>query len=270
MGARSVLFNIAFYANFLLQALLFSPVLLLPQRYCWPIVRFWAGSSLWLHRVICGVGEEVRGTEHLPQGAYLLACKHQSAWETLRLVLLVPRPAFILKRELMWIPLFGWYLAKVGMIPVERGRRSRALELIGLHAVRRLAEGRQVIIFPEGTRRAPMADPAYKYGATYLYKELGTRCVPVALNSGLYWPRRAWTHRRGKILLQVLPAIEPGLPPAVFSDRLAEMLEASSRQLVAEALGRHPNLADALAGGPMEPAESEGVSAAEKPARGGD
>jgi 1-acyl-sn-glycerol-3-phosphate acyltransferase len=268
MGARSVLFNIAFYVNFVVQALLFSPVLLLPQRFCWPIVHFWAGSSLWLHRVICGVGEEIRGTEQLPDGPFLLACKHQSAWETLRLVNLVPRPAFILKRELMWVPLFGWYLAKAGMIPVERGKRSRALEGIARHAARRLQEGRQIIIFPEGTRRPPLAEPDYKYGVTYLYKALGTRCVPIALNSGLYWPRRAWTHRRGIILLEVLPPIEPGLLPAEFASRLAEALETHTRKLVCEALRQQPDLADSVAGNKVEPAESPSVGPAEKPAKG--
>ena len=265
MAARSVLFNIAFYLNFLIQALVFAPALLLPRRFIWPIVRFWAGSSLWLHRMICGVGEEVRGSARLPQGGYLLACKHQSAWETLRLVTLVPLPCFILKRELMWMPLFGWYLAKTGMIPVERGKRSRALEGIRQHAVRRLAEGRQVIIFPEGTRRLPGAEPAYKYGVTYLYDRLGVSCVPVALNSGLYWPRRAWTHRRGTVLVEVLAPIEPGLPPAEFTTRLAQTIETHTNALIGEALRQQPQLADSDVGNETEPAESGRVSPAERP-----
>ena len=243
MAARSVLFNVLFYLNFLVQAVVFSPVLVLPRRCVWPVARFWARSSLWLHRAICGVGEEVRGLERLPGGACLLACKHQSAWETLRLVTLVPRPAFILKRELMWMPLFGWYLARTGMIPVERGKRSLALQGIAAHAARRLAEGRQVIIFPEGTRRPPGAEPAYKYGVTYLYERLGVSCVPIALNSGLYWPRRAWTHRPGTVLMEVLAPIEPGLAPDAFAERLAELLESRTAALIAEALSEQPALA---------------------------
>jgi 1-acyl-sn-glycerol-3-phosphate acyltransferase len=267
MAARSILFNVLFYLNFLVQALVFSPVLLLPRRFSWPVARFWARSSLWLHRVVCGIGEEVRGLERLPEGGFLIACKHQSAWETLRLVTLVPRPAFILKRELMWIPLFGWYLAKTGMIPVERGKRSRALAQIAVHAARRLAEGRQVIIFPEGTRRSPGAEPAYKYGVTYLYHELGVRCVPIALNSGLYWPRRAWSHRPGTVLVEVLPPIEPGLPPADFAKQLANMLESSTRQLIGEAIRQQPELSDLVVRSQGERTESEGVGPMQQPRR---
>jgi 1-acyl-sn-glycerol-3-phosphate acyltransferase len=265
MGARSVLFNLLFYLNFLVQALVFSPVLLLPRRFVWPVARFWAASSLRLHRALCGVGEEVRGLERLPGGACLIACKHQSAWETLRLVTLVPGPSFILKRELMWIPLFGWYLAKTGMIPVQRGRRSRALEAIARHAAARLAEGRQVIIFPEGTRRAPGAEPAYKYGVTYLYDRLGVGCVPVALNSGLYWPRRAWSHRRGTVLMEVLEPVAPGLPPAEFAERLEESIESATHELITVALRQQPALADDVAGNRAEPGESAGVRPLEEP-----
>jgi 1-acyl-sn-glycerol-3-phosphate acyltransferase len=267
MAARSILFNVLFYLNFLVQALVFSPVLLLPQRFVWPVARFWVRSSLWLHRTVCGIDEEVRGLERLPEGGFLIACKHQSAWETLWLVTLVPRPAFILKRELMWVPLFGWYLAKTGMIPVERGKRSRALAGIAAHAARRLAAGRQVIIFPEGTRRSPGAEPAYKFGVTYLYQGLGVRCVPVALNSGLYWPRRAWSHRPGTVLVEVLAPIEPGLPPADFAKQLADSLESSTRQLMSEAIRQQPELADMVVPNQGERAESDGVGPMEQPRR---
>ena len=242
MLLRSVLFYLAIYLNFLVQAVLFCPVLLLPERRVWPIARFWVRSTLWLHRCIVGVRDEIRGRENIPGGALLVASKHQSAWETLRLVELLPRPAFILKRELLWVPLFGWYLKKTGMIPVDRGKRSVALDRLIVHARRAMAEGRQIIIFPEGTRRPPLAPAQYRYGVTRLYRELDTPCLPVALNSGLYWPRRAIAHRRGVILVSCLPPIPPGLDPDRFSERLKEEIESETARLMDEALRADPDL----------------------------
>jgi 1-acyl-sn-glycerol-3-phosphate acyltransferase len=247
---RSALFNIAAYLNFLVQALVFSPVLLLPERYFWPIGRFWVRSTLWLHRVICGVDEEFRGRENIPAGGFIVASKHQSAWETLAFVKLLDRPSFILKRELLWVPLFGWYLRKAGMIPVARGKRSVALEAMTAHARRAIAEGRQIIIFPEGTRRPPLAPPDYRYGVTRLYRDLGVACMPVALNSGLYWPRRAFTHRQGMIVLQCLPPIPPGRDPEGFAEELKMVLEPATGRLVTEALAARPGLRQVLADDP--------------------
>ena len=247
MLIRSALFNIAVYLNFLVQALVFSPVLLLPERYFWPIGRFWVRSTLWLHRVICGVDEEFRGRENIPTGGFIVASKHQSAWETLAFVELLERPSFILKRELLWVPLFGWYLKKAGMIPVARGKRSVALEAMTKHARRAIAEGRQIIIFPEGTRRPPLAPPDYRYGVTRLYAELGVGCLPVTLNSGLFWPRRAFAHRAGRIVLECQPPIPPGRDPQRFADELKAVLEPATARLVAEALAARPELRQALA-----------------------
>lgn len=242
MLVRSVLFNIAVYLNFLVQAVLFSPVLLLPERMVWPVARFWVRSTLWLHRVILATGEEVRGTENIPAGGFIVASKHQSAWETLRLVELFPRPSFILKRELLWVPLFGWYLQRTGMIPVNRGERSLAIAAMTERARRAVAEGRQIIIFPEGTRRPPLAEPRYRHGVARLYGALGVPCLPVALNSGLFWPRRSFTHRRGTILLECLEPIPPGLEPERFAEELEARIEAAASGLMAEAFARQPKL----------------------------
>jgi 1-acyl-sn-glycerol-3-phosphate acyltransferase len=239
---RSALFNVAFYLNFLVQAVLFSPVLLLPEKMFWPIGRFWVASSLWLHRRICGVDDEIRGVENLPGGGFIVASKHMSAWETLRLTELFPRPSFILKRQLLWIPLFGWYMWKAHMIPVDRGKGSAAIEAMTAHARRAIREGRQIIIFPEGTRRPPGAPPAYRHGVTRLYRDLGVPCLPVALNSGLFWPRRSFVHRRGTILVACLEAIPPGLPPEAFAETLQGALEDATNALIAEAFVRQPEL----------------------------
>lgn len=246
MLLRSVLFNIAVYVNFLVQAIVFSPVLLLPERCFWPIGRFWVRSTLWLHRTICGIDDEIRGRENIPSGGFIVASKHQSAWETLRLVELLPRPSFILKRSLLWLPLFGWYLKKAGMVPVDRGRGSAAIATMTEHARRAIREGRQIIIFPEGTRRPPLAPPQYRHGVARLYHALGVPCLPVALNSGLFWPRRTMIHRPGTILLACLPAIPPGREPEAFAEDLEAAIEAATEELIAESLDRDPTLRDRL------------------------
>ena len=242
MLVRSALFNIAAYLNFLIQAVLFAPLLILPERYIWPVARFWARSTLWLHSTICGIDDEIRGAENIPSGGFLVAAKHQSAWETLRLIELFPRPCFILKRELLWVPLFGWYLWRAGMIPVNRGKRSLALQAMSARAQQAIREGRQIIIFPEGTRRPPLAPPAYRYGVTRLYTELGVACLPVALNSGLFWPKRSFVHRKGTILLRCLPPIRAGLSAEQFSLALQSALEDATAELIAEALRQNPEL----------------------------
>jgi len=246
MLIRSILFNIALYLNFTILGVLFIPVFFVPQKWGWPVVRLWARSSLWWHKLICGVGEDIRGLENRPEGGYLVACKHQSSWETLRVVNLVAKPAFIFKRELMWLPLFGWYLIKFGQIPVNRGKRSAALAEMTHHARRAIANGQQVIIFPEGTRRAPRAEPHYRHGVVHLYKELGVPCLPIALNSGLYWPRRSLVHIQGTVRVDILPAIEPGLSPDQFADRLKSDIEQASGRLIDEALSRDPAVRQVL------------------------
>jgi 1-acyl-sn-glycerol-3-phosphate acyltransferase len=261
MLIRSVLFNVAAYLNFLIQAVLFSPILLLPERFVWPIARFWVRSTLWLYAAIVGNDDEIRGRDNIPSGGFIVASKHQSAWETLRLVELFPRPSFILKRQLLWVPLFGWYLWKTGMIPVDRGKRSAALEALAGRARRAMAEQRQIIIFPEGTRRAPLAAADYRYGVTRLYRELNVPCLPVALNSGLFWPRHSFVHRRGTILLACLPPIPPGQPPERFAAELKEAMEGATAELMAEAFAHQPYLRAQLAAeiGPDRGARQDSV-----------
>ncbi len=247
MLVRSLLFNVAAYVNFFVQAILFSPVLLLPERCFWPIGRFWVRSTLFLHRAICGIDDDVRGRENIPAGGFIVAAKHQSAWETLGFVELLPRPSFILKRQLLFVPLFGWYLKKAGMIPIDRGGGPAVIAGMTAHARRAIREGRQIIIFPEGTRRAPLAPPAYHQGVARLYAELGVPCLPIALNSGLFWPRHALTHRKGTILVECLAPILPGLPPEDFLAKLKDILEPAAAALIAESLAANPALAESRA-----------------------
>lgn len=235
LALRSLLITILFYVNLTLWLVFAAlPTLALPPRYLFAVATGWVRSTLWLLRVVVGIRYEVTGTENIPPGGIIVAAKHQSTWETLALITIFRNPVFILKRELTWIPLFGWCLKKLRMIPVDRGARSRALAGVMRRARIELGErGRQLLIFPEGTRRPAGAPPAYKTGVMHLYGDLGVPCVPVALNSGLYWPRRKFTRWPGTIRVSILEPIPPGLPKPQFQALLQERIEAESDRLLA-------------------------------------
>jgi len=237
--ARSLLFNALFYVNMIGRMIAALPALALPRSFMLGVLRGYARSSLWLLHVVCGVDVKWRGREKLPQGAYLVACKHQSVWETFALFMLLPDPTYVLKRELMWIPLFGWLATKAEMIPIDRGTRATALSRMASAARRATAQARQIVIFPEGTRRPPGAEPRYLPGVAFLYAETGLPCVPVALNSGLFWPRRTLRRYPGTVLVEVLDPIPPGLDKRAFLNRLQTVLEQATARLVDEAaMGR--------------------------------
>ncbi len=230
---RSVVFNILFYLNLLVQIIAALPTLAMPRWGILAFAKFWARTNLWLLRVVCGTAVEFRGVEKIPPGPLLVASKHQSLWETFALLLILPDPAYIMKRELMWIPFFGWYAWKAGMIPVDRSRRSRALIEMNACARRELARNRQIVIFPEGTRRLPGAEPRYKGGVALLYTEMGVPCLPIALNSGLFWPRRSIRRYSGTVRVEVLDPIPPGLDRQAFLERLQRDVEVATARLVA-------------------------------------
>ena len=233
--ARSALYNLAFYVNLALWCLVALPTLVMPRRYFMRCARLWGASSIWLLRVIVGTKVSWHGLEKLPKAGCLVASKHQSTWETFALFAVLEDPAFILKRELMFIPFFGWYIVKGAMIPVRRGQTGReALAELSAKAKEALAAGRQLVIFPEGTRRPPGAPPDYKSGAAHLYSATGATCVPIALNSGLYWARRALTRRPGTITVEILDPIAPGMRPKVFLVELRKRIEEASARLLEE------------------------------------
>lgn len=233
---RSLLFALYFWALSAAMTLAYLPVLLFgPRRIIVAGMRRWAGRVLWGLRAIAGTGLEVRGREHIPQGGALLAAKHLSMWETIAFHILLDDPAMVMKRELLFVPLYGQYARKAHMIVVDRKGGSRALKRLLADAKARLAEGRQIVIFPEGTRRRPGAVPDYKPGIAALYGALGVPCVPVALNSGLFWPRRGLLRRPGTILIEFLPPIAPGLPREAFMAALEARIETATARLLAEA-----------------------------------
>ena len=232
---RSALFNVLFYLNLVALMTAALATLAAPGRGAiLAMTKVWARTSLWLLRAICGVGVEIRGREKIPRGGLLVAAKHQSIWETFALLPLFEDPAFILKRELMWIPLFGWEAWKAEMIAIDRGAGAQTLPALVKRARAAFREGRQIVIFPEGTRRAPGAEPAYKYGVARLYREAEVPCLPVALNSGLFWPRRSFLRHPGTVVLEILDPIPPGLDPRDFFGRLQSEIESATARLVAE------------------------------------
>jgi 1-acyl-sn-glycerol-3-phosphate acyltransferase len=232
--ARSIVFNVLFYVNIIVRMIIALPAIVLPYSVMLAVLRSYARSSLWLLRAVCGIKVEWRGREKIPSGACLVACKHQSLWETFALYVILDDPTFVLKRELMWLPLFGWLARKSGMIPIDRGGRTTALARMVARARAEIARSRQIVVFPEGTRLAPDAEPRYMPGIAYLYSETDLACVPVALNSGLFWPRRSWLRYPGTVLVEVLDPIAPGLDRRAFLAQLQNVLEEATARLVAE------------------------------------
>lgn len=232
---RSVAFHIAFYINctfWFLAAMLAWPF---PSGAMMWFARAWARTSLFLHEIITGARVEFRGVERIPPGPLLVAAKHYSAWETMALLLFFPKATYILKRELLRLPLFGWHLLKAEQIPIDRGQRAQAMAKMQADARDRLARGRQIIIFPEGTRRKVGAEPNYKYGVARLYAQLNVPCVPVAMTSGLAWPRNTFLHFPRPILVEFLDPIPAKLEPEDFFARMQETIERHTNRLLAEA-----------------------------------
>jgi 1-acyl-sn-glycerol-3-phosphate acyltransferase len=231
---RSALFSALFLAIMVVMSLLYLPLLALPRRVMVVAARWWVAVSLAILKHVAGVRWQVRGRENLPGGGFLVAAKHQSAFETFAFRLVLDDPAYVLKRELTWIPFFGWYLAKSGVIAIDRGAGAKALKAMVKGAQAAAAEGRPVIIFPEGTRTAPGHKLPYHSGVAMLYGAMGTPVVPVALNSGMFWGRRSFLKRPGTIIIEFLPAIAPGMDRKAFMAELESRIETASDRLVAE------------------------------------
>lgn len=231
---RSILFNILFFLNLVVLLVVAIPTLLMPPRAIIEMAKLWGRTSLWLLRVVCGTKYEFRGLDRIPSGPLIVAAKHQSTWETFALLSLFKHPVFIIKRELTWIPLFGWFTIKGKMVPVDRGAGAQALNSMTARASETIRVGRQLFIFPEGTRRPAGAEPKYKFGVAHLYDVIGVPCIPVALNSGLFWRRRSFIKYPGTIVVEFLDPIAPGLDKQTFFKRLQDDIETATARLVAE------------------------------------
>ncbi len=234
---RSLLFNLSFYLNTCFWLIVALPTFFMPYWGILWIAKTWGRVNLWLLRVIAGITYEIRGREKIPPGALIVASKHQSAWETFALLHLFASPTFIMKRELQWIPIFGWLTIKGRMVSVDRGGGSQALKSMTERARVELARGRQLIIFPEGTRRPVGAEPRYKFGVALLYEAEGVPVLPIALNSGLFWPRRTFLRHPGRVLVEILDPIPPGMEKEAFHKDLQQRLESTTQRLITEASG---------------------------------
>ena len=232
---RSAAFNLVFYAMSVVIVIAATPCLVLPRRFTLYAMEAWSHLTLWLLRVIAGTHYEVRG--ELPRGGVLVASKHQSMWDTIVMTAILKDPAMVLKRELLWIPFYGWYAQKARMIAIDRGAAAAAIRRFVSQGKAAVAEGRPVVIFPEGTRSAPGSKLEYKPGVAALYRQLGVECVPAAVNSGLFWARRGFTRRPGTILLEFLPPIPAGLDRKTFMAELETRIETATAKLVEEAGG---------------------------------
>lgn len=235
---RSLLFNAAFVALTAAMAVAGLPVLLASQAAVARYGRSWCRASLWLARACCGVTCEVRG--EVPKGPVIVASKHQSAWDTLVLPILLDRPAFVLKRELVFVPLVGLYFLRSGQIGVDRAAGATALRAMMRQARRVVDAGRPIVIYPEGTRMPPGRRGRYQPGVAALYGQLGLPVVPVALNSGRFWGRRAFRKRPGRIVIEFLPPIAPGMDRGTFLRELETTIEAACERLDREALASRP------------------------------
>jgi len=260
LKARSLLFNLLFYTFLVLVMIIGLPTMLGGRRGVFALARLWGAVSVWLLEAICGLKVEYRGVENIPRGAVLIAAKHQSFLETFALLRYAPDFAIILKRQLTYIPLFGLYLIVSQQIAIDRARGRQALQQITAAAKPVLAAGRQVFIYPEGTRRPPGAPANYKHGVTALYAETGVSCLPVAVNTGLFWRRRSFLRRPGVAVIEYLPPIKPGLDRPAFSQELESAIETACARLNREAIARDPALELLVAEGAQFGAGRDGAA----------
>lgn len=231
---RSLVFAAAFYITTALFLLLGSWLFFAPRSWAMAGLKAHAITCVWLLEKICGTKMEVRGRDKLPAPPYLVVAKHQSAWDTFALIPLFRDPAIVLKDELKWIPFYGWFCVKFRHILVKRDKAASALRQMVRDARDRARQGREIVIFPEGTRAAPGAEPDYKPGYLALYDGLDLPCVPLALNSGLYWPRRSLERRPGTIIVEFLDPIPPGLPRKTFKARIEREIEEATARLAGD------------------------------------
>ncbi|MCB9970720.1 MAG: lysophospholipid acyltransferase family protein [Hyphomonas sp.] len=233
----SLLFVLWMYGWMALLGILFLPALLLPRWAVLIGIRLFARMVRLGLRLICGVKTEIRGLEHMPAGPVLYAGKHQCMYDVFIPFLLMKDPAIIMKRELLWYPVLGWYALKAAMIPIDRAGTTKTLKSMVAEAKKRTDQYRQIVIFPEGTRKAPGAPPDYHAaGIAALAKAIEAPVVPVATNAGLCWPAHGLMRRPGRVVYEILPPLPAGLPRKDLMARLQDALEPATEALVKEGL----------------------------------
>lgn len=230
---RSLVFAVQMYLAMAVLALAYLPWALVDRRGANAGIRTYCRWVRWTARWMVGLGSEIRG--EVPTGQTLITSKHQSFFDIILICSVVPRPRFIMKKELKWAPVLGWYAMRIGCVPVDRGKRGQAVaQMLADVAAGRRRPG-QLIIYPQGTRVAPGAHLPYKIGSAALYAQLGRTCVPAATNVGVFWPRRGIMRKPGLAVVEFLPPIPPGLTNEAFMLRLEREVEAASGALMREA-----------------------------------
>lgn len=228
---RSIIFAIWLYATMAVIGVAFWIPVMLDERQVWTALRTWARATLWGLRWIVGAHVKFEGLENVPQGGALIAMKHQSMLDTIVPSLFLPQPVYVFKKELIYTPIMGAYLAR-NQIAVDRGGHAKALKSVVRGAREAVSKGRQVLIFPEGTRQALDAPPDYKPGIAAMYKDLNLPVTPVALNTGLVWKPKGLMRSPGTVTFKVLPPIPAGLPRAEFMRRLEDVIESEGQALL--------------------------------------
>jgi 1-acyl-sn-glycerol-3-phosphate acyltransferase len=232
---RAVVFNLAFWGWTAVLGTLGLPLLLLPRRMAMRLGRVWGRGTALLLRHIVGCEHRVRGIERLPSDGCIVAMKHQSAWDAVILPVVLDNPVPVVKRELLWLPIYGWYLGRAGAIAIDRRAGAVALRRMVAKAKSATAAGRPIAIFPQGTRVAPGARLPYQPGVAALYRALALPIVPAAVNSGLFWGRRRFLKRPGRIVLEFLDPIPPGRPRRKLMVELESRIETATAKLEEEA-----------------------------------
>ena len=239
---RSALYNIYFFGGTALIVVAMLPLMLCPRAWMQSAVSWLARSQAFGVRWLVGLRYEVRGRENIPEGAVVFASKHQSAWDASFFYIECPDPAYVLKRELLRIPLWGWYTQKCKAINVDRTGGASALKRLVADAQDRLFKHRQVIVFPEGSRIAPGHRAPFHPGIAAIYAHIEAPVVPVALNSGLFWGRRSFFKQSGVIIVEFLPPMPRGLKRRDFMNSLSQKIGDATDSLEAEGLRWFPHV----------------------------
>lgn len=231
---RSLLCQITFYLNFLLHGLMAPVALSRSSQVAWEWAASWMLRTMKIWKLTTNSTYEFRGLENLPDGGFIVASKHQSTWETLGLAEALKDVSYVLKQELMYIPIFGWFCWKAKQIPIKRGDRTQAIEPMIKAAKTFIKEGRRIVIFMEGTRVPAGAKGKYKLGVASMYRSLDCPVVPVALNTGLFWPRNSFFRYSGHVIIEFLPPIMPGKPIRQILRQLENEVETATNRLLLE------------------------------------
>jgi 1-acyl-sn-glycerol-3-phosphate acyltransferase len=236
---RSLVFNCAFFVWAAVLGSLGLPLMLLSRRAAVVVSRLWSQGSVWLLRHVVGLEHEFRGLDRVPRGACIVAMKHQSAWDAVILSIALDDPVPVVKRELLRLPIYGWYTGRAGAIAIDRRAGAAAVRHMVAAARPAAAAGRPIVIFPQGTRVPPGAHLPYQPGVAALYRALALPLIPAAVNSGLFWGRRSFIKRPGRIVLEFLDPIPPGWRKRPLMTELERRIETATAALEAEAAGRH-------------------------------